>query len=301
MKIIRISASTLILACFALFNHVPSVLALSTPNYLTTGAQVIISASLGQPVLKLWGYGSPSSRVELSGSGVSDFTYSRADGYYEFIKAFLPTPTNLFYPELCLTQIDTQGRATPPTCIPALPSNEFSYDIGPVIMPPTISLEAGSTAPMSQIAANGMTIPNSDVKIILAESDKPSGLAFLNIVGVAKAYYIPNYTVKSDNLGFFSFNMPDTTPDTWHVFALTNYSQGATSPKSNTLTFNVLSPTIIFLESIWKLLLNLLTLPGIIILEIVVILLIITAIFLTRRSKKRNARNTTEQVGQYQI
>jgi hypothetical protein len=300
MKNIEISATSLILASFFLLNSVSSAFALTPPNYLTTGAEVTISASLGEPVLKLWGYGAPNSRVEMNGNEVSDFTYSKSDGYYEFLRAFLPAPNDLYYPELCLTGIDREGRATSPTCIPALPSNQFSYDIGPVILPPTLSLESGTTTPMTQIEANGITIPNSEVKIILAE-DKGRSLVDFSIVKTAEAYYIPDYTVKSDNQGYFSFNMPDTSSDSWRVFAITNYSQGATSPKSNTLTFDVLSPTFIALESIWKFILSLLTLPGLIILEIVAILLIITIIFLTKRGKKKLPPNTTEPLGQYQI
>ncbi len=123
-----------------LSHSVTDVSAQIVPSTTITKPLVTISVSLGEPILKLWGYGAPGCRIELSGNGVSDFTYSASDGYFEFSKVYLPTPTDNLYPELCLTEIDQTGQATPPTCIPALPSSEFNYNVGPVILPPTLSL-----------------------------------------------------------------------------------------------------------------------------------------------------------------
>ena len=285
--------------CLFLYNGDLTVSAQTLPNSLTKRAQVTISASIGEPVLRLWGYGPSNSRVELSGNGVTDFTYAAVDGYFEFSKAYLPFPTDLLYPELCLTSIDLIGRSTPPTCIPALPADEFNYDIGPVILPPTISLDAGTTIPGTQAEAGGITIPNSEVKIVLAEGDDNTALANFSIVGQAKAYYIPDYTVKSDSRGYFSFNMPNAQPDDWHIFAITKYSQGATSPKSNTLAFKIISPTTFALGNFWKLILSLLTLPVLIIIEILIILIIVAALFLTKRRRTKVALSTSKQVIMY--
>lgn len=255
-----------------------------------------ISASLGEPILRLWGYGPANSRVELTGSGVSDFTYARSDGFFEFSKTFLPLPNNLLYPELCLTGIDLTGRATPPTCIPPLPATEFSYDIGPVLLPPTLSLETGLTIPGNQTEANGITIPNSQVKIVLAEGGENRKLADFSIVNEAKAYYIPDYTVKSDSQGYFSFNMPTVNPDNWKMFAMAVYSEGATSPKSTTLTFRVISPTFVAVENIWKAILSLLSLPGLIIIEVFVILVILVFLFWPKRNRIRVSPSISKQI-----
>jgi hypothetical protein len=301
-QIAKIFAVCLTLWCiFSVNKDGLTASALTLPNSSTTGAKVTISVSIGEPVLKLWGYGAPDSRIEISGERVTDFTYSGSDGYFEFPKAYLPTPTGLFYPELCLTEIDQVDRSTPPTCIPALPADKFSYDIGPVILPPTLSLEAGAVIPSSQSGASGITIPNSEVKIVLAEDSHGQSLADFSIVKTAKAYYIPNYTIKSDSRGYFSFNMPDTSPNTWRIFAVTNYSQGESSPKSNTLKFEVLSPIMAAMENIWALILSLLTLPTLIILEIVVIMLITAAVFLNKRGKRKLSPSAADPVRQYQI
>lgn len=272
----------------------------SVPAPVTTAAQVTISASLGEPILKLWGYGPPNSRIELSGEAVADFAYSRTDGYYEFPKAYLPSPTDLLYPELCVTAIDPIGRASVPTCIPPLPTTRFSYDVGPVILPPTLSLDEGSVVPSSQSGAEGVTIPNSEVKIVLAEDSNSQKTSKYSIVGTAYAYYIPDYTVKSDEHGYFSFNMPAASPKTWNVFAITSYSQGATSPKSNTLKFEVVSPISAAVADIWTFLLSLLTLPVLIIFELLVVILIIIAVILSKNRKKKLPPNTSNPIEEYQ-
>jgi hypothetical protein len=276
-----------------------AVFAQTIPNTRTIEAQVTISASLGEPILKLWGYGLPDSKIELSGNAVYDTTYSRSDGYYEFTKAYLPNPTNFFYPELCLIQIDGAGRATPPTCIPPLPANSLSYDIGPIILPPTLSLEAGSVTVNEQVAASGITIPNSEVNIVIAEGENTNSLTGFSLVKEAKAYYIPDYTVKSDERGYFSFNMPSVNSDTWRVFAITRYSQSATSPKSNTLTFEVVSPVLVAIGNLWKFILSLLNLPILIFLEILTILILVT-LLLTKKRKRKISPTTTNAVNEYQ-
>ena len=297
---LKIVTICFVLGCLFALNDDNAVFAQVTSKSSTTAAPVTISATIGAPILKLWGYGSPNSRIELTGDRVYDFTYTEINGYFEFPKAYLPTPTDIFYPELCLTGIDQTGRSTPPTCIPPLIANKFSYNIGPVILPPTISLETGATTPSTQAGANGITIPDSDVRIVLAEDDRRQNLADFSIVRRASAYYIPDYTVKSDSRGYFSFNMPDVSAKTWRIFAITNYSQGDTSPKSNTLKFEVLSPALVAIENVWALILSFLTLPTLIILEIVVIMLIITAIFLTKKGKRKLSLNTIDPVKEYQ-
>ncbi len=293
------------LFCFVLgllffANDQRAVAAIQTPATSIIEAKVTISASLGEPILRLWGYGPVNSRVELTGSGVSDFTFTSADGYFEFGRSYLPTTNAFFYPELCLTAIDGAGRITTPTCIPPLPTTQMSYDVGPVILPPTLSFEAGTVVVSSQTTAEGVTLPNSEVKIVLAEDGNRSKIAKLGLVKEAKAYYIPDYTVKSDSQGNFSFNMPNTTPNNWRVFAATTYSKGVLSPKSNTLVFKVVSPTLVLLENIWKFLLSLLTLPVLIFLEIFILLIIVLTIILTRKRKLKVLTNISKPVREYQ-
>ena len=61
--------------------------------------------------------------------------------------------------------------------------------------------------------------------------------------------------------------LPELQITNWRVFAVTNYSQGAKSPKSNTLIFNIVAPGAITISNFWKFILSLLALPMPIILE----------------------------------
>ncbi len=291
-SIIIFPAIIVILTQFVLLNDGLFVYGQTLPNYSITGPLVSISASIGSPILKLWGYGAPNSRVELSGDKVSDFTYTKVDGYFEFSKTYLPQATDIFYPELCLTEIDQTGRATTPTCIPRLLATKDSYNIGPVILPPTLSLTEGVIDTTAQSGASGITIPNSEVRVVLAEDNKNLRLTNFNLVKPVLAYYIPNYTIKSDSQGHFSFNMPGVNPNGWRVFVFTHYSEEARSPKSNTLKFVIISPTVSAIGNIWTFILSLFTLPSLIILEIVVILLIFVGAFLNRRDRKKVSPNT---------
>lgn len=295
----KIKAVCFILGCL-FFLISPSVVSARTPPpSMTTEAQVTMSLSLGEPILKLWGYGPPNSRIEISGDKVIDATYSDTSGYFEFSKTFLPSPNNLLYPELCVTGIDQMGRATPPTCIPPLPADKFSYDIGPVILPPTLSFDTAPIDPSSQAGAEGVTIPNSLVKIVLAEDVGSGNLSDFSLIKEAKAYYIPDYTIKSDARGYFSFNMPNSNPNKWRVFAITAYSAGGTSPKSNTLTLNIVSPLVSWLANLWRFILSLLTLPALIVLEVIIILLIIAIYFLRKDKKKKVHPKISEPVIEY--
>lgn len=241
-----------ILTSYFLWNDVSAVLANTT-----------ISATIGSPILRLWGYGPTNSRIELSGDRVSEFTYSNSSGFFEFKKAFLPRPIDIYYPELCIIAIDQANRSTPPVCIPALPAIWAGYDVGPVILPPTISLDAIS---LDELTASGVTIPNSKVNVYFAKD------RFLPVLGIA-----------TDNQGNFSFNLPSEEITSWRVFAMTLYSQGNTSPKSNTLEFKIISEGSLLVYSIWMYLLSLLTLPALIVLEVLIVLIILIIISRKKR------------------
>ncbi len=142
---------------------------------------------------------------------------------------FLPVRT--LYPEICLQAQDSQSRTTQPTCIPALPVGQYYYQVGPVLLSPTLSLEKGEVIKGEQAAAYGKTTPLTQVDIYLAKEKSD---------------------IESDRNGDFEFNLPTQDTDQWLVFAGANI-QGAASPKSNTLTFNIHSGIYrlwIFLQSL---------------------------------------------------
>ena len=221
---------------------------LYSPNQVVATAenpqsyQITVSATIGESRLTLFGWTSPQSLVELQGQRVSESVIANDQGYFFFDRILLPKPDPT-YPELCLTSIDSLSRASFPTCLPPLPrqlAGSFDISIGPVLLPPTLNLSKGSFLPNEQAIAQGLTIPNSEVNIFLANNLTPS-LRFSFIPSVY-AYFIPRYQIKADANGHFEFNLPAGPPAggaSWRVFATATHL-GLPSPKSNTLTFRIL-------------------------------------------------------------
>ena len=233
---------------------------LYSPNQVAATAenpqsyQITVSATIGESRLTLFGWTSPQSLVELQGQRVSESVIANNQGYFFFERILLPRPTlhlrgggappsagrhlggELGYPELCLTSTDTQSRISFPTCLPPLPLGPFEISIGPVLLPPTLNLSKGSFLPNEQVIAQGLTIPNSEVTIFLANNLTP--LLRFSFIPSVYAYFIPRYQIKADANGHFEFNLPASKAE-WKIFAAATYL-GSPSPKSNTLTFRIL-------------------------------------------------------------
>ena len=230
---------------------------LYSPNQVVATAenpqsyQITVSATIGESRLTLFGWTSPQSLVELQGQRVSESVIANDQGYFFFDRILLPAPRSPrsasgvgevepTYPELCLSSIDSLSRVSFPTCLPPLPLGSFDISIGPVLLPPILSLSKGNFLPNEQAIAQGLTIPNSEVTIFLANNLTPS-LRFSFIPSVY-AYFIPRYQIKADANGHFEFNLPAGPPAggaSWRVFATATHL-GLPSPKSNTLTFRIL-------------------------------------------------------------
>ena len=203
--------------------------------------EITVSATLGEPKLILFGYSSPHSLVQLRGERVAEEVIADNQGYFLFDRTFLPYP-NPQYPELCLNAIDTQSRISFPVCLPPLPKGPFNFNIGPVLLAPTFSLEKGSFLPQEQVKAEGLTMPNIEVNIFLANdaSQKKSNLLSRLFRFEASAYSLPQYKIKSDSQGRFEFSLPTIKPNNWRLFTAAEF-QGSPTPKSNTLNFKILS------------------------------------------------------------
>jgi len=259
------------------------------PEKVIVRPNVIVSATIGTPRMTLWGYGAPFSVIELSGIGVDQSVISGANGYYSFDLVYL----NTSFPELCVTAIDRGKRITPPTCIPPIGHGNYFYNVGPVILPPTISLGTPQTNEDGQVSAQGETIPNSNVEVKLGRPDAKPGIFGFQPIRSVLAYYIPSYSVLSDAEGNFSFNMPANGNLSWRVFAITDYEGGNKSPKSNTLKFKTLTPAAYAWSNFLAFLGTFLVWPRIIILEILVIL-ILTGIALAIIKRKRGKNKKVE-------
>jgi len=96
---------------------------------------VVNTAFIGEHRFSLFGYTSPRALVTFEGMGIFDQTTADDSGYFQFDNRFSPTSSR----EACLSSKDQFGRLSSPACLPPFPVN-YNVSIGPVIMPPTVSL-----------------------------------------------------------------------------------------------------------------------------------------------------------------
>lgn len=220
-----------------------------------TSRDVEVSATIvpSKARLTIFGYSPANIPVSLTGRNVLELTTSDADGYFEFVNVPLPDITEnlIFYPELCL-QAYYKEVSTQPTCLPKIPAGQNEYKIGPVLISPILVIEKSEALVNSQIKATGKAIPNSSVFVYLAK-EKSQGIINLleniKIIRTASAYYLPKYEITSDENGSFEFNLPTESQAKWRIFTAYSF-QNQNSPKSNTLSYEVKSPFLEFLNKI---------------------------------------------------
>lgn len=189
---------------------------------------VKVSASIGENEVTIFGQSSPNSKIELTGVNIYSLTFSGKDGSFKFDKIILPRGPS----ELCLQSKDTHGRTTTPTCIPPPPANNYHTDIGPILLPPTVSLEQDKINPNSTVISSGQSIPNSPVTIFFyKENDKAKSFPKLIL-----AYSLPPLKTTSDNDGNYSLNLPTAYSSNYRLYTSVQYNESY-SPKSNTLLY----------------------------------------------------------------
>lgn len=189
---------------------------------------VNISASIGENEVTINGYTSPQAKVELTSSRVYALTYSDQSGYFEFKKTLLPKNPK----DLCLVATDDISRRSFPICIPPPPETNYHTNIGPIILPPTIAINADAIKPNATALASGQSIPNSPIEIYFYKvtDNAPS------FVKPANAYSLPIFQTQSDSSGNFNFNLPTAYSSNYRLFASVKFEDDS-SPKSNTITY----------------------------------------------------------------
>ncbi len=188
---------------------------------------------------RIFGYTSPQALVTLEAIGASDQVYADKDGYFEFKNRFSPVIPQ----DICLTAQDQFGRLTTPVCLPPFPNNYY-IEIGPVIMPPTVSLNNNDFWLGDEVILTGQTIPNSEINLSIFNQKGKN-----NLLGKLSKYLIfpkkilaapfPKIDTKSDTKGNFSFALPSSTVDKFTLFTQVKFNQ-QDSPKSRKLTVEIL-------------------------------------------------------------
>lgn len=190
--------------------------------------EILISATVGENKVTIFGYASPNSKIELANINIYDLIFSDQNGYFEFNKILIPKKTS----DLCLTATDENSRQTTPVCFPPPPSASYQTNIGPIILPPTITIDNKNIKPDRTVTSSGQSIPRSEIEIHFYKVND-QGLSFPKPVN---AYSLPVFTATSDSDGNFDFNLPTAYASNYRLFASVKYKDNL-SPKSNTLTY----------------------------------------------------------------
>lgn len=227
-----------------------------------------MSVSVGAGSFSLFGYAPSNSSVTLSGFGILSETFTDKNGYFEFKDQLSPIIPGH---ETCLSAKDNLGRTTNPVCIPPIPKNKYT-EIGPILLPPTISLNKIDYFTGDDITFSGQSVPNTEISLSMFVNKRAT------LIPVSYAYSIPEIKAQTDNKGNYAITLPSTRNENYRVFSQFKKGQDF-SAKSNALKIKVYPYwmfILIFLKYLFSVFKNNL-------LELVIISQIIAiAIFLTR-------------------
>lgn len=204
-------------------------------NTFTSG--VTNSLFIGDFRFTLFGYTSPGALVNLVGQGIADETYADITGYFEFSNRFLPLSPH----EACLSSRDQFGRTSAPACLPPFPT-QSDVVIGPVILPPTISLDKPSYYIGDEVVLTGQTIPGEEISLSMFTSPISLLSKIYNLgsmITPVEAFSIPKLKTKSDNKGNFSFSLPSEQTQSYRIFTQVDF-QNKPSANSSTLSLKIL-------------------------------------------------------------
>lgn len=207
---------------------------------LTDSSSVSVSGSVGVNEATIYGYTSPNSRVELTSANVYSLDYSDDTGYYEFTKTILPKN---YSSELCLQSKDDSGRSSSLICVPSPPNTNYHTDIGPIILPPTVSLEQDNINPNSTVVSSGQSIPKSTVTVYFYKVND----AAQSFPKSALAYSLPKIETTTDEKGNYNINLPTAYSSNYRLYTSVTYDDNF-SPKSNTLLYTMPSLFWLFLQ-----------------------------------------------------
>ncbi|OGK64670.1 hypothetical protein A2209_01245 [Candidatus Roizmanbacteria bacterium RIFOXYA1_FULL_41_12] len=188
-------------------------------------------------VYSLFGYTSSHANVRLEGLKLLEGTKANQDGYFEFVN-FRASSRNL---EFCLLSVDTENLVSPPLCVP-VPPVEANRKYGPYLLPPTIRLDKGDIKTGQQAQVNGKTIPGASVNLnVFDQAEKPLAILIKTAYAATKPEVIK---LDSASDGSFSTTLSGTNPGKKRVFAQSTFNieeNENKTPKSVTLTLNILS------------------------------------------------------------
>ncbi len=219
----------------------------------------------------LFGYTSAKADVRLEGIGLLEERTADHKGYFEFINFFAPAISK----EFCLVSIDTEGLVAPPLCIEA-PQNPEDQRYGPFLLPPTLRLSNGNIQKGEITVISGKTIPGTSVTVNTFNHETPQFLS-LQPVGTVLAATSLKYqkqALAAAADGTFTTSLTGDSTGKIRVFAQSRFLEQAT-PKSITLTLNILTYWLAVIRIVLKFLFSLFNLNTILFLQLLVIVLLV--------------------------
>ena len=205
-----------------------------------SGGQSKINAAIpAKTSIKIFGYTSPDSTVQVNAVRVFGQTNSDKTGYFEFREVAISAEAL----EICVNTIDSDKRTGFPFCF-RLPDNLNVIEVGPLLLSPTVSLSSTKIWQNQKVHAEGKTIPNQPVEVSFFEiSPKTLSQKISNYIAIlfnnqAIAAELPILSTTSQRNGSFSFNLPTSRAIAYRVFIKAAYKDKPTL-KSQTLTYSI--------------------------------------------------------------
>jgi hypothetical protein len=233
---------------------------------ITTKPDVNINVNIGEGILEVFGYTSPKTKVILEGQGIYEETKSDKNGYF----VFKNTRIRIGKQEICLRALADNSASSQPVCL-SIPAKKY-IKVGPIILPPVISMNQLQYNVKDLAIIQGSTVPNSDVIVKFFSTD----IGVNTTTGIS----LPEINTRSDKYGGFSVQIPSNVDQRLRFYAQTRFND-ADSGKSTTLTVDIMPWWLLII----KLLSNLLAIfrdkwPYVI---IAIELLVLALLWLVRR------------------
>lgn len=258
----------------------------ASPTIIPTKPEEIVSDVYKATI---FGVTSPKSKVQLSNADIFIETTSDEKGDFIFSNQLLPKSS----PEICLETKDNLGRTSSPVCLPPIPTN-YIANIGPIVMPPTISLNESTIYIGDKAKLAGQSIPNSTVEVSMYTDEKTDKLALFSPV---YAKVGPRTILTTDEKGNFSINVPTQDSSKIKTFAQAYYDEKP-SDKSPILSFDIYMNWMIILITLQRivnlLMTNLLALTFLI--EVVIAIILFLRYFSHQKRTKKVRHTATKQL-----
>ncbi|MCR4326191.1 MAG: hypothetical protein NUV52_00865 [Candidatus Roizmanbacteria bacterium] len=226
--------TVLLITSFLMASSIPLPPKAQPSQSVLSEKTVNASASIGTlQAYSLFGYTSSYASVRLEGVKLYQETQARGnDGYFEFTNFLAPSDIK----EFCLTSIDTEGMSSPSVCVP-VPSQRTGA-MGPYLLPPSIRLSTGNTNIDTAVTVSGKTIPNTSVTLEIFQAN-PTSLSLIKSANAQKRNPLLTRSAKSTSDGTYTYRYQNSQEAHVRIFSR-SYYQGISTPKSNTLSLDII-------------------------------------------------------------